>query len=61
MIEEPTRRSAMLDLVLTNKERLEVNVKLKSSLGCSDHETVEFNITALVDKGKATDIIYLDL
>lgn len=51
----------MLDLVLTNKERLEVNVKLKSSLGCSDHETVEFNITALVDKGKATDIIYLDL
>jgi len=31
----------MLDLVLTNKEG---NVKLKGSLGCSDHEKVEFKI-----------------
>lgn len=53
--EEPTR-SAMLDLVLTHKERLEVTVKLKGSLGCSDHEMVEFSITALVDKGRAIDI-----
>ncbi|PKU33357.1 hypothetical protein llap_16338 [Limosa lapponica baueri] len=35
---------AMLDLVLTNKEGLVGNVKLKGSLGCSDHETVEFKI-----------------
>jgi len=38
------RRGAMLDLVLTNKERLVGNVKVKGSLGCSDHEMVEFKI-----------------
>ncbi|TRZ08993.1 hypothetical protein HGM15179_018118 [Zosterops borbonicus] len=38
------RRGAMLDLILTNKEELVGNVKLKSSLGCSDHEMVEFKI-----------------
>ncbi|GAB0208476.1 hypothetical protein GRJ2_003313300 [Grus japonensis] len=36
--EEPTRRGAMLDLVLTNKEGLVGDVKLKGSLGCRDHE-----------------------
>ncbi|GAB0204737.1 hypothetical protein GRJ2_002939300 [Grus japonensis] len=44
VIEEPMRRGAMLDLVLTNKEGLVGNVKLKSSLGCSEHEMVEFKI-----------------
>ncbi|GAB0180032.1 hypothetical protein GRJ2_000468500 [Grus japonensis] len=43
VIEEPTRRGAMLDLVLTNKEGLIGDVKLEGSLGCSDHEMVEFN------------------
>jgi len=33
----------MLDLVLT-KEGLVGNVKVKGSLGCSDHEMVEFKI-----------------
>ncbi|GAB0203845.1 hypothetical protein GRJ2_002850100 [Grus japonensis] len=44
VIEEPTRRGAMLDLILTNKEGLVGDVKLKGSLGCSDHEMVEFKI-----------------
>ncbi|GAB0209421.1 hypothetical protein GRJ2_003407800 [Grus japonensis] len=44
VIEEPTRRGAMLDLVLTNKEGLVGDVKLKGSLGCRDHEMVEFRI-----------------
>jgi len=35
--EEPTRRGAMLDLVLINKEGLVGNVKLKGSLGCSNN------------------------
>jgi len=34
----------MLDLVLTNKEGLVGNVKVKGSLGDSDHEMVAFNI-----------------
>jgi len=34
----------MLDLVLTNKEGLVVNVKVKGSLGCSDHKMVDFKI-----------------
>ncbi|GAB0184462.1 hypothetical protein GRJ2_000911500 [Grus japonensis] len=44
VIEEPMRRGAMLDLVLNNKEGLVGDVKLKGSLGCSDHEMVEFKI-----------------
>ena len=48
VIEEPTRRGAMLDLILTNKEGLVGDVKLKGSLGCSDHETVEFKILRAV-------------
>jgi len=32
------------DLVLTNKEGLVGDVKLKGSLGCSDHEMVDFKI-----------------
>ncbi|PKU33655.1 hypothetical protein llap_16036 [Limosa lapponica baueri] len=44
MVEEPTRKGAVLDLVLTNKEGLVGNVKLKGSLGCSDHEIVAFKI-----------------
>ncbi|GAB0183659.1 nucleoside diphosphate kinase 6 [Grus japonensis] len=42
------RRGAMLDLVLTNKEGLVGNVKVKGSLGCSDHEMVEFKILRAV-------------
>ncbi|GAB0176269.1 mitochondrial enolase superfamily member 1 [Grus japonensis] len=34
----------MLDLVVTNKEGLVGDVKLKGSLGCSDHKMVEFRI-----------------
>jgi len=43
-VEEPTRRGMLLDLVLTNKERLVEDVKVGGSLGCSDHEMVEFRI-----------------
>jgi len=42
--EDPPRRGAVLDLVLTTKEGLVGNVKLKGTLQCSDHEMVEFNI-----------------
>ncbi|GAB0188073.1 hypothetical protein GRJ2_001272600 [Grus japonensis] len=48
VIEKPMRRGAMVDLVLTNKEGLVGNMKLKGSLGCSDHEMVEFKILRAV-------------
>ena len=38
LVEEPTRRGVLLDLVLTNKEGLVEDVKLEGSLGSSDHE-----------------------
>jgi len=43
-VEEPTRKGALLDLVLTNKEGLVEDVKVGGRLGCSDHEMVEFRI-----------------
>jgi len=46
--EEPKRRGAILDLVLTNKEGLVANMKLKGSLGCTDLEMVEFRILRAV-------------
>ncbi|GAB0203230.1 hypothetical protein GRJ2_002788600 [Grus japonensis] len=40
LVEEPTRRGMLLDLVLTNKEGLVEDLKV----GGSDHEMVEFRI-----------------
>jgi len=45
---KPTRRGVKLDLVLTNKEGLLKNVRLRGSLGCSDHEMVDFKILRAV-------------
>lgn len=41
---EPTRRDALLDLMLSSNERLFGAVKVRGSLGCSDHKMVEFRI-----------------
>ncbi|GAB0178004.1 hypothetical protein GRJ2_000265700 [Grus japonensis] len=38
------KRGAILDLVLTNEEGLVGDVKLKGSLGCSDHKMMEFKM-----------------
>ncbi|PKU40303.1 glycerol kinase [Limosa lapponica baueri] len=43
----------MLDLILTNSDRLVGNVKLKRSLDCSDHEMVEFKILRAVRKAQS--------
>jgi len=43
-VQEPTRKGALLDLVLTNKEGLVEDVKVGGRLGCSDDEIVEFRI-----------------
>ncbi|PKU44220.1 glycerol kinase [Limosa lapponica baueri] len=44
VIEEPMRRNDLLDLILTKKQGLIGDMKIKSSLGCSGHEMVEFRI-----------------
>jgi len=44
VVEEPTRKGVLLDLVLKNKEGLVEDVKVGGRLGCSDHEMVEFRI-----------------
>jgi len=44
VVEEPTRKGDLLDRVLTNKEGLAEDVKVGGSLGCSDHEMVNFRI-----------------
>ncbi|GAB0208952.1 hypothetical protein GRJ2_003360900 [Grus japonensis] len=44
VVEDPTRRGMLLDLVLPNKEGLVGDVKVGGSLGCNDHEMVEFRI-----------------
>lgn len=37
-----TKRCSLLDLFLSNKEKLVRDVKASGSLGCSYHELVEF-------------------
>jgi len=44
IVEEPMRRGVLLDLALTNKEGLVEDVKVRGSLGYSDHEMVKFRI-----------------
>ena len=40
----PTGNEALLDLLFTNQENLLCNISLSASLGCSDHNSVEFGI-----------------
>ena len=53
VVEEPTRGRVLLDLVLTNKEGLVREVKVRGSLGCSYHKTVEFKTLSERTKPKS--------
>lgn len=44
VVEEPTGRGVLLDPVLTNRDGLVRDVKVRGSLGCSNREMVEFKI-----------------
>jgi len=44
VVEQPTRRGVRLDLVLTKRDRLFEDVKVRGSLGCSDYEMAEFRL-----------------
>lgn len=41
-----------MDLIFTEKEGLIRDMKVKSNLGCSDHEIVEFKILKGMERGK---------
>ena len=51
VVEEPRRKSVLLDFDLTNKEGLVGNIKAWGNIGCSDHKIMEFRI--LHGKNKA--------
>ena len=51
LVREPTRGSAPLDLLFTNREGLVGDVVVGNCLGQSDHEMVEFSILGKVRKG----------
>jgi len=42
VMKELTRRGVLLDVVLTSKDGLAEDVKVGGSLGCSEHEMVNF-------------------
>ena len=44
VIEKPTRRGVLLDLIHTSNEGLVGDMKVKGRLGCSDHKTAELRI-----------------
>ena len=60
VVQEPTRRGALLDLVLTNTEGLVRDVKVGGTLGCSDHEMMEFRIMGTTHKTTRSKIRALD-
>ena len=45
---------ALLDLLLTNKEEWVMDVKVRGSFGCSDHEMIEFRILKEGNKAKSS-------
>lgn len=60
MTDEPTRGDVLLDLLLTNKEKLLSDVIVKGRLGCSDKKMVELKILTEMKKRKRR-ITALDL
>ena len=44
VVEKPTRKGSLLDLVLKTKKGLVEDVKVGGRVGCGDHEMVEFRV-----------------
>ena len=47
VVHEPTRSSALLDLLLTNEESIVDEVKVEENLGFSDHNIIRFNMNVI--------------
>ena len=50
IIDVPTRKEALLDLLFTNQENLLCNILVSDNLGCSNYNIVEFGILLRVLK-----------
>ena len=50
MLDVPTRKEVLLDLLFTNRESLLCNISVSDSLGCSAHSIVEVGILPSVLK-----------
>lgn len=52
-IKKPRSRCVLLDLILSNKEELVRDVKIRDKFGCRDHEIVEIRILRGWNKAKS--------
>ncbi|GAB0191287.1 nebulin [Grus japonensis] len=64
LIDEQSRRDALLDMLLTNEKELVEDAKVKGSRGCSDHETVESKIQrgyyieeTIIEEGEPHEVV----
>lgn len=55
MLDVPTRNEALLEMLLTNQEKLLCNISVNDSLDCSDHNIVEFGILLSILKASAKE------
>lgn len=55
MLDVPTRNEALLELLLTNQEKLLCNISVNDSLGGSDHNIVEFGILLSILRASAKE------
>ena len=56
LVNESTRGGALLDLLFTNREGLVGDVVVRSHLGLSDHEMIEFSVLGEVKRGASKTI-----
>ena len=47
VVQEPTRHTALLDLILTNDESIVDDIKVEENLGVSDHNIIRFNMNVV--------------
>lgn len=55
MLDVPTRNEALLELLVTNQEKLLCDVSVNDSLGCSDHNILEFGIVLSILKARTKE------
>lgn len=53
MLDVPSRNEALLEMLVTNQEKLLCNISVNDSLGCSDHNIVVLGILLSILKASA--------